>query len=226
MLKKKMLIGLQVSLLCLTSVGTVGFAQGELKNFPEFVQGEFRSEPNKEEIDLMNEGRIDIPKEPQARKILPDGTLRLYSNVNLTTTTKKDTYNFLGEASYYNNTSRDAKLQYSQEVTKTTRWDVTSNISASTEVSAPFLAKVEGTVGVSVGSSNTVSRSSRALAEMTVSPGKTGSIAAYNKAVYAGGTIAYKDYYSSTGRPKGSGTEVVRGYVVRDGNLHFVASEI
>lgn len=225
MLKKKMLVGLQVSLLCLTSVGTVGFAQNELKDSPEIVQGEFRNEPNKEEINLMNEGRIDIPKDPQTRKILPDGTLRLYSNVNLTTATKRDSYSFLGEASYYNNTSRDAKLQYSQEVTKITRWDVTSNISASTEVSAPFLAKVEGTVGVSVGSSNTVSRSSRALADMIVSPGKTGSIAAYNKAVHARGTIAYKDYYSSTGRLKGSGTESVSGYVVRNGNLHFIANE-
>ena len=184
------------------------------------LDAKFRSEPTEKELADIEKNKGSIIETPSTKEITPEGYQRKYGAVEFTTTSMNNTFNFIGEASAYNGTSSSARLQYTQGTTKTTSWNVSTNVSGKSEVSAPFLAKIEATVGVGVSKSSTVSKSSSVLYEITVPSKKTGVISAYQKAVYASGNIKWFDY-SPSGTYIRQGSDKVSGSAVIDGGIHY-----
>lgn len=193
-------------------------------NDSPILKSTFTNEPNEEQIELMEKERLPIYEDKSSREITSDGYQRVYGAVTFDTSTINNRYSFIGQCSAYNATSSYGTLQYTQGITKTTSWNVNTTVSGKSEVKAPFLAKLEASLGVAVGTSTTTSKSSTAMYSMSVSPYKTGYIDAYHKAGYGSGSIKYYDYTPS-GNYARSGNLTVSGYAIVQGSVHYDAYE-
>lgn len=218
MKNKKIKIYILLPLLLFATTMTTTAAD-ETEDIPVTI---WTDEPSERAIELMNEARqAPVYEYPEMYSDIVDGYLREYGNMKFTTSEVKNTYNFIGQASSYNNTLYPTTLQYMQGSTSTTNWNVSSTVKGSADVKLAFLGKIKAELGVTVGTSNTTTRSSQALTTITISPGKTGYIDAYHKAVYAVGAIPYWDYTPNTVEVVRSGSINVSGYAIVQNSVHF-----
>lgn len=183
-------------------------------------------EPSERAIELMEEARQNpVYEYPEAASEIVDGYLREYGSMKFTTSEIKNTYNFIGQASYHNGSTKPEVLQYMQGSTTTTTWNVSGTIEGSADIKLAFLSEIKAKLGVTVGRSTTTTKSSQALATLTVDPGYTGYIDAYHKAVYAVGSIPYWDYAPGTVSVERSGSINVSGYAIVQNSIHFDSYE-
>lgn len=222
MKNKKIKIYILLPLLLFATTMTTTAAD-ETEDIPVTI---WTDEPSERAIELMNEARQDpVYEYPEMYSDIVDGYLREYGNMNFSTSEIKNTYNFIGQVSTHNNTPSPANLQYTQSSSSTTSWNVSGTVKGSADVTLAFLGKIKAELGVTVGTSFTTSSSSQALTTITVSPGKTGYIDAYHKAVYAVGSIPYWDYTPDTVEVVRSGSINVNGYAIVQNSIHFDAYE-
>lgn len=222
-MKKKFNAVLLCASIILSSVSIVSAESLESTSLDNELNAVFTDIPSEEQIKTMEEGGY-YKVYPTVKEITSDGYQRKYGAVTFTTCNVNNKYSFIGQCSAYNGTSSNGTLSYTQSKSATTNWNVSSTVSGKTEVSVPYLAKVEATVGVTVGTGTTTSASSTATYTMTVKPGKTGVIEAYHQSVNASGTIKYWDYTPS-GTLVRSGNLSVSGNSIVKGNVYYNAYE-
>ena len=184
------------------------------------LKSTFTSEPGQRQVELMNECALPVYEDKSTREILPDGLQRIYGAITFDNCLVNDRYKFIGQCSVYNRSSENATLEYTQGSTKTTSWNVSTTVSGKTEVKNAFLAKIEATLGVTVGTSYTTQSSSTVTCRMTVRPNKTGYIDAYHKSGYASGYIRYDDY-TPDGKWVKSGKLTISGHSIVKGSVHY-----
>lgn len=141
-----------------------------------------------------------------------------YSNV--------DYFRLLGEATQANSTSSPVKLSYTQNQTKTVKWDVSGNISASASISSKFIGKIETKIGGSVTRSSTVGASSSISSSTTVPANTRVTIQAYQKGYRSSGSLVWDVYPRSSsagtmGSPVGTYTESASGTVLKPSSFTF-----
>ncbi|MNV60736.1 hypothetical protein D3C71_1532110 [compost metagenome] len=122
-------------------------------------------------------------------------------------------YQNLGIYRYQNSTNAEASIQYEQQNTTSGKWNVSTNISAKTEISIPVFSKIEVQIGGSWGMERGWTKNVKYGAVQKVNPNTTVYLTNYQVAANTSGKLQWKKY-SSGGTQVGVYEELAGGYVV------------
>lgn len=120
---------------------------------------------------------------------------------------------------FSNKTNSTATVQYLQESTTTTNWNVTGSIEGSAKIKASFLGEIETKVSVSAGASKTYTKGKTYGATISVPKKTTVYITNYTVGINDSGRLRYKKYSAS-------GTSLVGYYYENAGGTAISKNDV
>ncbi len=168
--------------------------------------------PSSAQLQQAAEGRMPLPLGAAARHV----PRRYYVNVQLTHCAVNSRYQPIGQARYENTSDTPVVLAYSQAQAAATAWDVTDNLLHNEALCALVCAKIRESLPLSFCSSVTTPRSQTPNADLTVPPGKTGSICAYHSAIETQGSVTWVEM-DDEGVIRGAGKSPFGGAFILEG---------
>lgn len=179
------------------------------------------------EIDMDGNRKEVVPLSERVTTLAPpnDGYKYAFDRYDASRNSKDWTYKSTGTIRVNNALDKPATLSYTQQTTTETKWNVSSSISAKTELSLGFLAGVEASTSLQVDSTKTWTKGTTYGVGIEVSAKTTAYLTNYAVGINSNGKFIYKKYASS-GSQVGIYEETAGGTVISkdDANVELTST--